>query len=120
VRCAHVHPRPHPPARLGAREHLVRLAERTECLAGIEQRCFIDIDSLLRPVYGLWGSRTSDRRLEDCFVVLSLVYLLVGRAFALIVLRGRGEAAKDVELLVLRHEVAGAAPTDQPAAVGAG
>ena len=44
--------------------------------------------------------------LEDCFVVLSLVYLLVGRAFALIVLRGRGEASKDVELLVLRHEVA--------------
>jgi hypothetical protein len=35
-----------------------------------------------------------------------LVYLLVGRAFALIVLRGRGEASKDVELLVLRHEVA--------------
>jgi len=35
-----------------------------------------------------------------------LVYLLVGRAFALIVLCGRGEASKDVELLVLRHEVA--------------
>jgi hypothetical protein len=35
-----------------AREHLVGLAGRTECLAGIEQRCFIDIDSLLRPVYG--------------------------------------------------------------------
>jgi putative transposase len=39
-------------------------------------------------------------------VVLSLVYLLVVRAFALIVLRGRGEASEDVELLVLRHEVA--------------
>ena len=39
-------------------------------------------------------------------MVLSLVYLLVGRAFALIVLCGRGEASKDVELLVLRHEVA--------------
>ena len=35
-----------------------------------------------------------------------MVYLLVGRAFALIVLCGRGEASKDVELLVLRHEVA--------------
>lgn len=35
-----------------AREHLVGLAERTGCLAGIEARCFIDIDSLLRPVYG--------------------------------------------------------------------
>jgi len=35
-----------------AREHLVGLAERTGCLAGIEARCFVDIDSLLRPVYG--------------------------------------------------------------------
>ena len=35
-----------------AREHLVGLAELTECLAGIEERCFLDIDSLLRPTYG--------------------------------------------------------------------
>jgi Transposase DDE domain group 1 len=35
-----------------AREHLVALVERTGCLAGIDERCFIDIDSLLRPVYG--------------------------------------------------------------------
>jgi len=35
-----------------AREHLVALAARTDLLAGIEQRAFIDIDSLLRPVYG--------------------------------------------------------------------
>jgi hypothetical protein len=34
------------------RRHLVALAARTPLLAGIEQRCFIDIDSLLRPVYG--------------------------------------------------------------------
>jgi putative transposase len=34
--------------------------------------------------------------------MLSVVYLLVGRAFALIVLRGRGEASKGVELLLLR------------------
>ena len=34
------------------REHLCALAERTELLAGIEQQAFIDIDSLLRPVYG--------------------------------------------------------------------
>ena len=53
-------------------------------------------------------------------MVLSLVYLLVGRAFALIVLCGRGEASKDVELLALGREGGGAAPTDQPAAVGAG
>jgi hypothetical protein len=34
------------------RRHLVALVQRTGLLAGIEQRCFIDIDSLLRPVYG--------------------------------------------------------------------
>jgi putative transposase len=35
-----------------------------------------------------------------------MVYLLARRIFGLIVPRGRGEASKDVELLVLRHEVA--------------
>ena len=35
-----------------ARAHLVNLAERTDLLPGIEQQAFIDIDSLLRPVYG--------------------------------------------------------------------
>ena len=54
----------------------------------------------------LSGSRTSDARLKDCSVILSMVYLLARRVFGLIVLRGRGEASKDVELLVLRHEVA--------------
>jgi len=39
-------------------------------------------------------------------VILSMVYLVARRIFGLIVLRGRGEASKDVELLVLRHEVA--------------
>jgi hypothetical protein len=34
------------------RQHLVALVERSEMLAGIEQQAFIDIDSLLRPVYG--------------------------------------------------------------------
>ncbi len=34
------------------REHLCALAARTGVLAGIEQQAFIDIDSLLRPVYG--------------------------------------------------------------------
>jgi hypothetical protein len=34
------------------RAHLVNLAERTELLVGIEEQAFIDIDSLLRPVYG--------------------------------------------------------------------
>lgn len=34
------------------RKHLMALAARTPVLAGIDQRAFIDIDSLLRPVYG--------------------------------------------------------------------
>jgi hypothetical protein len=35
-----------------ARAHLVNLIQRTGLLAGIADRVFIDIDSLLRPVYG--------------------------------------------------------------------
>ena len=34
------------------REHLVALCEHVELLPGAEQQVFIDIDSLLRPVYG--------------------------------------------------------------------
>ena len=34
------------------RDHLVALAEHSELLAGIQGQAFIDIDSLLRPVYG--------------------------------------------------------------------
>ena len=34
------------------RDHLVALTEHSELLAGIKQQAFIDIDSLLRPVYG--------------------------------------------------------------------
>jgi hypothetical protein len=34
------------------RRHLVALAARTPLLDGIGRRCFLDIDSLLRPVYG--------------------------------------------------------------------
>src|SRR3954465_7146675 len=34
------------------REHLCALTEHTELLARIDERAFIDIDSLLRPVYG--------------------------------------------------------------------
>jgi hypothetical protein len=34
------------------RAHLRALVQRTGCLPGIEARCFVDIDSLLRPVYG--------------------------------------------------------------------
>src|SRR5918994_567620 len=34
------------------REHLCALAARAEVLAGLDEQAFIDIDSLLRPVYG--------------------------------------------------------------------
>jgi hypothetical protein len=33
-------------------QHLVRLCERVDLLPGADQEVFIDIDSLLRPVYG--------------------------------------------------------------------
>ena len=36
-----------------ARAHLVALAKRTPLLPGIEQRAFLDIDSLLRPSMGM-------------------------------------------------------------------
>ena len=35
-----------------ARAHLVNLAQRTDLLSGIDQQAYVDIDSLLRPVYG--------------------------------------------------------------------
>jgi hypothetical protein len=35
-----------------ARAHLVNLVEHSELLPGIAERAFVDIDSLLRPVYG--------------------------------------------------------------------
>ena len=38
-------------------------------------------------------------------VIFSLVYLLARRLVELVVLRGRSDASKDVELLVLRHQV---------------
>jgi len=34
------------------RDHVVELADRVEILPGLTERAFIDIDSLLRPVYG--------------------------------------------------------------------
>ena len=35
-----------------ARQHLINLARRTDLLPGIDQQAYVDIDSLLRPVYG--------------------------------------------------------------------
>jgi hypothetical protein len=42
---------------------------------------------------------------EDGLVLLALIYAVVGRLLSLIVVRGRGEASKDVELVLLRHEI---------------
>ncbi len=39
-------------------------------------------------------------------MILSVVYLLARRLLELVVLLGRSEARKEVELLVLRHELA--------------
>ena len=39
-------------------------------------------------------------------VVLSIFYAMLRAVLGLVVLRARSDAAKDVELLVLRHEVA--------------
>ena len=38
------------------------------------------------------------------------VYLALGRVLSWLALLARSDAAKDVEILVLRHEVASAAP----------
>jgi putative transposase len=38
-------------------------------------------------------------------VLFALIYAVAGRLLSLIVVRGRGEASKDVELVLLRHEV---------------
>src|SRR5665213_736739 len=38
-------------------------------------------------------------------MVFAIVYAVVGRLLSLIVLRGRGDASKDVELVLLRHEI---------------
>jgi putative transposase len=38
-------------------------------------------------------------------LVLSLVYVLARRLFELVVLLGRGERSKELEILVLRHEL---------------
>jgi hypothetical protein len=47
------------------RQHLITLAERTDVLTGIDEQAFIDIDSLLRPVYGTRQARRFLRTHQD-------------------------------------------------------
>jgi len=49
-------------------------------------------------------------------VSLRLVYLIFVQVLGLVLLLGRTSAAKDVELLVLRHEVAGEVDPGRPGA----
>src|ERR1019366_3566942 len=62
------------------------------------------------PYRSLCGSRTpiavADAGSARMGLVLfALIYAVVGRLLSLIVVRGRGEASKDVELVLLRHEI---------------
>lgn len=56
---------------LGAvlRRHLIALTARTPLLPGIEGRAFLDIDSLLRPVYG--HQKQGDEAQRMCSLVLN-------------------------------------------------
>jgi hypothetical protein len=58
---------------------------------------------------------------EDWPVVFAVIYTVVGRLLSLIVVRGRGEASKDIELVWLRHNshrphqsLGQASPTPRP------
>jgi putative transposase len=56
-----------------------------------------------------WWSSTQEHRNDthrSCAVALRLLYLIFLHLLNLLILLGRSSASKDIELLVLRHEVA--------------
>jgi hypothetical protein len=108
------------------RRHLIALAERTPVLDGISDRAFIDIDSLLRPVYGrgkqgasfghtkIAGKAILRRGLSPLAVsictetaapVLAGVRLRAGRA-------GSGKGAASMVTEALNTAIAAGAPVD--------
>ena len=50
-------------------------------------------------------------------MVLSVVYVAVQRVLELLFLRFRSSASKDLEIIVLRHQLAGTAPSSPAAGV---
>src|ERR687888_566733 len=57
--------------------------------------------------------------LEVC-LFWSLAYVVLRRVLELVVLFGRGERSKELEILVLRHELCDPAPAGRPASALAG
>jgi hypothetical protein len=47
-------------------------------------------------------------------VFWSVLYLILGRILQFLILLGRGDRAKEVEILALRHQVAGGRVVPQP------
>jgi hypothetical protein len=72
------------------------------------------------PAHALWGAETRvdavdlrghglsilGQRASSLLVFWSLLYLVLCRIFQLLILLGRGDRAKGIEILALRHQIA--------------